>query len=116
MALQPVVQGPGYESASYGTVNYIDASAILGDGVLHTFLVNRSLAETARVEIDHPGGQLLGVQSAEIVTGNNPQVQNTFEQPDRIISRPFQAAAVRYGQACVELPPLSVAAVSFNTA
>lgn len=116
VALQPIVQGPGYESPSYGTVNYLDTSAILGDGVLHTFLVNRSLTESARVEIDHPGGQILGVQSAEIVTGLNPQVQNTYEQPDRIVSRPFQAVTVRDGQACVELPPLSVAAVSFRAA
>ena len=58
VAIQPAVSGPGYESPSYGRVNYIDTSAILGDGVLHTFLVNRSTSEEAEVEIDHASGKI----------------------------------------------------------
>ena len=51
VALQAVIHGPGYESRSYGFVHTIDASAILGEAVLHTFLINRSIEETAPVEI-----------------------------------------------------------------
>src|SRR6185295_12244361 len=51
IALQQVVTGPGYESPSYGFVHTIDTSAILGRGVLHTFLVNRDNDETATIQI-----------------------------------------------------------------
>ena len=114
ISLQPVVEGPGYESPSYGYVNEIDTSAILGDGVLHVFLVNRNLEESALVEVQHPGGQLTGVASAEIVSGTHPDERNTFEQPDRVTSQKFQAVSVKDGAAQLEIPPLSVVAVSFT--
>ena len=114
VALQPVVKGPAYESSSYGLTNFIDTSAILGDGVLHVFLVNRSLDETAQVEVQHPGGRLAGLDSAEIVTSSHPQACNTFEQPHQVVTQPFSAVSLQDGQASVELPPLSVAALTFR--
>ena len=115
VSLQPVVKGSGYESPNYGYVNHLDTSAILGDDVLHCFLVNRSLDESIQVEIQHPGGRLSGVASAEIVTGLHPESCNTFEQPDLITSRPFRAVSLQDSAAYVELPPLSVVAVTFQT-
>src|SRR6185295_11260309 len=61
VALQTLVNGPSYESPSYGAVHTIDASAILGEGVLHLFLINRSLAEAATVDLDNPGLRLQSV-------------------------------------------------------
>jgi alpha-N-arabinofuranosidase len=116
IALQPVVKGPGYESPSYGYVNEIDTSAILGESLLHVFLVNRNLKETALVEVHHPGGQLTGVESAEIVTGSHPEARNTFEQPHLITSQPFQSVSIKENVAHLEIPPLSVVALSFNCA
>jgi alpha-N-arabinofuranosidase len=114
VALQPVVKGPGYTSRSYGHVNVVDTSAILGEGMLHVFLVNRSLGEAAPVTIDFAGGQLEGVVSAELVTGPNAQIRNTYEQPRNIHSQPFTTARVQNGKATVELPPLSVAALTLK--
>jgi len=116
MALQPVVKGPGYTSRGYGYVNTIDTSAILGDGVLHVFLINRSLDETAPVTISFAGGGLEGVESAEMVTGSNAQVRNTYEQPRNVHSQPFKAVQLQNGKALAELPPLSVAALTFKIA
>lgn len=116
VSLQPVVQGPGYESPNYGDVTYLDASAILGDGVLHCFLVNRSLEESTQVDIQHPGGQISGVASAEIVNGLHPGTCNTFDRPDLITSHAFRAVSIQDGAAYVELPPLSVVALTFQTA
>ena len=116
VSLQPVVHGPGYDSPSYGFVNYLDTSAILGEGVLHAFLVNRSLDESAQVELHYPGGQLLGVGSAEIITGSCPDARNTFEQPSLIVSKPFQSVSITDGVAQLEIPALSVVAVTFKTA
>ena len=75
VAIQPAVSGPGYESPSYGRVNYIDTSAILGDGVLHTFLVNRSTSEEAEVEIDPASGKIIAVESAEVLSGTQPECE-----------------------------------------
>ena len=114
VALQPVVKGPGYASRSYGYVNTVDTSAIFGGGVLHVFLVNRSLSEAAPATIDLTGGRLESVASAEVVTGPSPQAGNSYEQPRNIQSRPFKAVQVQNGTAAVELPPLSVTALTFK--
>jgi alpha-L-arabinofuranosidase len=114
IAIQPAVTGPGYESPSYGRVNYIDTSAILGDGRLHTFLVNRSISEPAEVEVDHASGKIIAVESAEILCGTNPNTINTYEHPNAVCSRPLSTVKVDNGKASISLPPLSVAAVSFK--
>ncbi len=115
-ALVPVVQGPGYESASYGYVNNVDVSAILGDSVLHVFLVNRNITETARIEISAAGIALKSVQSAEVVTGPSAESSNTFEAADVITCRKLRNIKVEGEKAQLRLPPLSVAAVSFEIA
>ncbi len=51
VSLQTRVDGPSYKSQSYGRVHMIDASAILGESKLHLFLSNRSLDESAEVQI-----------------------------------------------------------------
>jgi alpha-N-arabinofuranosidase len=113
-AIRPVVLGPGYETHTYGHVNFVDASAILGDGLLHAFLINRSTDEPAEIEIDPAGARIEGVDSAEIFSGTDPKAQNTFENPGQILSRPFRAVKIADGKALVRLPPLSFAAVSLR--
>ena len=51
LALRPAVKGPTYEGKTNGRVHTIDASAVLGDGLLHVFLTNRDLTEKARVKV-----------------------------------------------------------------
>jgi alpha-L-arabinofuranosidase len=114
VAIQPVVIGPAYDSPSYGRVNTIDTSAILGDGVLHTFLINRSLTETTEVEIDPAGGKIESVESAEGMSGSDPNAHNTYEQPNTIRSMPLQTVKVSEGRASVQLAPLSVNAITFK--
>lgn len=116
IALLPSVSGPAYDSPSYGRVSAIDTSAILGDGVLHAFLVNRNIKETAEIEIDHGRGKLVSVISAEAVSGPTPDACNTYENPNVICSRPLQAVKISEGKASIQLPPLSVAAITFKTA
>lgn len=114
VSIQPVVIGPAYDSPSYGRVNYIDASAILGDGALHVFLVNRNLTEAAEVEIDYGGEAIESILSAEVVFGSNPKEINTFESPSQVIRRPLRSGVVREGKAIIQLPALSVAAITFR--
>ena len=114
ISLQPVVKGPGYESENYGYVSDIDISAILGDGVLNIFAVNRNLEETALVKIQHPGGEIRSVKSAEIVTGVNPSDSNTYEQPNLITNQPYLAAKIKGGVAQLEIPKISFVAITFE--
>lgn len=114
VAIQTAVSGPTFDSPSYGRVNYIDASAILGDGALHTFLINRNLSEIAEVEIDLAGEKVESVISAEVVHGLDPKASNTFENPNKVIRHPFRTVVVREGKAILQLPPLSVAAITFR--
>ncbi len=116
LALRPLVQGPGYESPQYGFVHDVDTSAILGDGVLHLFLVNRSLQASTRVETRLAGLRLASVQSAELVTGPSAAATNTFEDPDVVSLRPFSSVMVQDGNAALVIPPLSVVAVTFALA
>jgi alpha-N-arabinofuranosidase len=113
-ALQPVVRGPGYDSPSYGFVHTVDVSAILGNSELHVFLVNRSLDETAAVEINTPGLRLRSIQSAEVVTGPTAMAENTFNKPDVIRNQKFSQVQLNAENATVQLPPLSIVAISFN--
>jgi alpha-N-arabinofuranosidase len=115
IALQPVVKGPGYESASYGYVNDIDTSAVLGDELLHIFLVNRDLEEPARVQVHFPDGELKALESTEILSGTNPNDRNTYEQPARVACQPFSAVSIQDGLAIFGMPPLSIVAASFTT-
>ena len=114
-ALLPSVKGPAYDSPSYGRVNTIDTSAILGDGVLHTFLVNRNIRAAAEIEIEPGRGKLVSVMSAEVVSGPGPDVRNTYEDPNAICSQPLQTVKISEGKASVQLSPLAVAAITFRT-
>ncbi len=114
ISLRTVVQGPGYESEMNGFAHFVDASAILGEGVLHVFLVNRSLDEQAVVEILPAGIRLDSVKSAELVTGPHADARNTFDMPDVIHNQPFNNILLEESGATVQLPPLSITAISFN--
>ncbi|MBN1936072.1 MAG: alpha-N-arabinofuranosidase, partial [Anaerolineae bacterium] len=114
LALTQIIDGPCYTSVSYGEVAYVDSSAILGDGVLHVFLTNRSLNEAAPVTItvaDHP---IKALDRAELLTGPEPQAANTFEQPGLIAAHSFDQVKIAEGSAMAVLPPLSVAAMTFK--
>jgi alpha-L-arabinofuranosidase len=81
---------------------------------LHLFLVNRSQAGPAEVELAPSGMELTSVQSAEVVHGLSAFARNTFDQPDVIHNEPFNAVDLVKGQAILHLPPLSVTATSFT--
>ena len=116
VSLRPAVSGPQYDSASNGTVCTIDASAILDaeSERLHVFAINRDLTEPATVRVNVADRPIRGLQSAEILTGPDPKAANSFEDPDVIQSRPFADVSVTGGVATMSLPPLSVAATTFQ--
>lgn len=113
-SLRVAVDGPSYEGKVNGRVPYVDAAAILGDGVLHAFLVNRSDRAAAPVSIEPAGLSVEAAASAELLTGTGPKAANSFERPDAVTARPFDGVTVRAGKARLRLPPLSFAALTLK--
>ncbi len=114
VSLRCAVDGPGYEGKTNGRVSFVDASAILGEGILHVFATNRSLDEAAELRIDLADGSMASLESGELLTGPDPKAANSFEQPDVIARCDLEGVKVEAGAATVELPPLSFAAMTFR--
>lgn len=114
VSLRLAVDGPSYEGKTNGRVPYLDASAILGEGLLHVFLTNRSDRAAAPVSIEPAGLSAASLESAEILTGPGPKAANSFEHPEAVAARRFDDVSVRAGRARLRLPPLSMAALSLK--
>jgi alpha-N-arabinofuranosidase len=114
ISLQAVVQGPTYEGKTNGKVTVVDASAILNVQDLHVFAVNRSVTESVVVQVNLADREIAALGSAELLTGPDAKVANSFEQPNLIEAQPFDDVSIADGKATVELPPLSVAAITFR--
>lgn len=54
--------------------------------------------------------------SAELLSGPDAKAANTFEQPDLVVAHPFSQVQIHGGQATCQLPPLSLAALTFKLA
>ena len=113
VALQLVVDGPGYESAGNGRVEFVDASAILDGSTLHLFLTNRSVAAAADVTLAPADVSIVACRSAEVLTGPDAKAANSFELDDVVKPAPFQVDT-RAGRAHCQLPPLSFAALTLQ--
>jgi alpha-N-arabinofuranosidase len=112
IALRPSVVGPTYKSKTYGRVNYVDASAIVNGDTLHVFVTNRSLNHVAPLRVTVADRAIGELENAELLTGADPKAANTFEQPHTIQAQLFNDIRIVSGEARVELPPLSVAAMT----
>lgn len=114
ISLRCSVEGPSYEGATNGRVHIIDSSAILEEHRLHVFLTNRSTDETADVSIALADRSIISCESAEILTGSDPKSANSFEEPNVVITKPFENIHIDNNQAQYKLPPLSFVAITLN--
>jgi len=107
-SLQLMVDGPGYESKSNGYVHYVDASAILNGDELNVFIVNRDLEKPAEVTVHLGDRDVVGLVDAEILTGKDPKMANTYDCPGLVQSQAFTDLGVQGGKGVLKLPPMSV--------
>ena len=114
ISLQVGVDGPEYEGKTNGSTCYVDASAIVNKDALHVFLTNRSTNEPADVCIAPADVDIISMESAELLTGPDPKAANSFEDKDVIKPRNFEAASIKYGDATIQLPALSFAAMTLK--
>jgi alpha-N-arabinofuranosidase len=114
VSLQTVVNGPVYTGQTNGQVAYVDTSAILDGERLHLFAVNRSLTESAPIQLHLADRSILALENAELLTGPEAKAANSYEQPHLVKSRPWAEAQLENGQATFMLPPLSVTATTWR--
>ncbi|HWA82619.1 MAG TPA: alpha-N-arabinofuranosidase [Fimbriimonadaceae bacterium] len=108
VSLRTHIEGPGYKTARYGAVDYIDSSAILNGDQLSVFLVNRDLEAPAEVHVRLGDGNVRELVSAEFLTGKEPNATNTFESPHAVSSCDHDDICIKDGVATISLPPMSV--------
>jgi alpha-N-arabinofuranosidase len=109
-SLEVRVDGPTYKAGRYGTVPFLDSSAILDGDRLHVFLVNRSVDQPMDVRIALADRSVSGLVDAEYMSHRDPKAQNTFEQPNNVQSCAFDGVEISDGAAVLSLPPLALVA------
>jgi len=114
ISLKIHTEGPAYESSSYGRANYVDSSAILGQGKLHVFVTNRDTEGEAKVKVSPADFSIVSLENAEILSGNDAKASNSFENREAVVSKDFDEIKISKGHAVCKLPPLSFAAMTFR--
>jgi alpha-N-arabinofuranosidase len=76
--------------------------------------VNRSTGEAAPLRVEWLDGGVAALADAELLTGPDAKAANTFERPDVVAAHRFEAVRVAGGVASLELPPLSLVALSLR--
>jgi len=114
IALEMAIEGPSYQGAMHGRIRTLDASATADGDRLHVFATNRSLESAAPLRITLADRPIRSLETAEILTGDDPKAENSFEEPGRIRARQFEDVRPVAGGAVASLPPLSVVALSFE--
>ncbi len=107
IALQVEVNGAEMTSKSYGTVQTLDASAILNGNRVAVFCVNRSPSRELEITVDLATADFVQYQNGELVTGRSADAANTYADPCQVTSECFDGVRIEHGKAILVLPPLS---------
>ena len=112
-ALDVYVDVATYSTESTPNIPYIDVSASWDESREQgaCFIVNRHLSESITVTIDIADARSgLKAVNGEVVAGTDPKAHNTFDQPNAVVSQPFNGMSGQGQQIVVTVPPLSATA------
>lgn len=115
-ALRVEPRGPLVETAEYGAVPQLDATATIDpeSGAVALFAVNRSLTEPLAVEVDVRA--LRGAQPVEhLALYGERDATNTKDDPDHVVPRGMPTPEVQDGRLQVTLPAMSWNLVRLST-
>lgn len=115
-SLDVLVRAPRYETKKYGDVPVLDVAATHdpATGAQAIFIVNRSLIEPVATEVIWQNGTPQQVIQACQITGSDPQLANTFENPYVIVPQPLTGLKMDGNQLSLSLPPLSFTMVALK--
>ncbi|MDE0592658.1 MAG: hypothetical protein OSB68_05375, partial [Dehalococcoidia bacterium] len=110
ISLTPAVQSPTYDAGDRGEVDFIDASASFDEesGEMSLFLVNRSVDQDATVTIDLSDRKITSQGTVQTMTGDDPKLANTWEQPDNLVPTPG-SSTLSNNVLTIEVPKLGMA-------
>ena len=111
-ALRLAVSGPSYVGQAYGSVTYVDSSAILDGDILQLFLTNRSLTDEATVRVAVLDRSIAALKNGQVLAGSDPKAANSFEEPLKIAPRTLTDVRIAGGEAILVVPPISVTAAT----
>ncbi len=96
------------------TLPAISASASVDStGVVHISVVNIDASHTHDVEITMAGSPKTKVDG-RILQSSRLQDHNTFEEPEKVVPRPFRGVRLKKSQLTVKVPPFSVVVLSLE--
>jgi len=109
VALDAAVKSPMYATNKFGDMPLLDVSASYDEatGKQAVFVVNRSLNESVTLDVVWQDRAPKSVQAAHQLSGTDPKMSNSYEQPNRVVAAPIDAPAIEDGTATMVLPPLS---------
>jgi alpha-L-arabinofuranosidase len=100
-SLKVALESPTYDAGKRAGIPYLDASAVLGDGTLTVFVVNRSLDASVDLDVEALGfGKLVPLERVEL-TGADLKAGNSPERQD------VKPAKREFAAGPVSLPPRS---------
>jgi alpha-N-arabinofuranosidase len=114
-SLDVLVKAPMVETKQFDAVPILDVSASYDNETKRgaIFLVNRGLTEVVATDLIWQNGKVIQAAEAWQLAGNDPKDTNSWDEPNRLIANPISTPTVVDGQASIQLPPLSVTAVTF---
>lgn len=115
-ALDVLVKAPELETRQYGAVPVLDVSASYDNEIQQgaIFLVNRGQTETVATDLVWQNGKTIQAGKAWQLAGSDPKETNSWDEPNRLVANPLSTPTVIDGQATIQLPPLSVTAITFR--
>ena len=108
-ALDVRVTAPAVATQRYGAVPALDVSACYDAATQAgaVFLVNRGLTESVAADIIWQDGKAAQIEQAWRLAGTEPKEANSWDDPDRLVTKAIPAPDVEGGRAALCLPPLS---------
>jgi alpha-L-arabinofuranosidase len=107
--LQVNVDSPRYQTARFGAVPLLHATAVLDEssGAVTIFAVNRHQTESLPLRVDLRGPLPTDVVEHTALFDADPDAGNTLAAPERVGPTKVDCTTVRQGQLVATLPPLS---------
>ena len=112
-SLDLTVDAPMYATKQFGDMPLLDVSAAhdARAAANSIFIVNRSQTERLPLVIHWQDVNPSRITSAQQLSGTDPKAANSWENPNRLVSRPLYAPRIMDGKAELTLPPLSFTAL-----
>ncbi|ADI10533.1 alpha-L-arabinofuranosidase [Streptomyces bingchenggensis BCW-1] len=107
--LQVNVDSPTHETAKYGEVPLLHATAVVDEetGEVTVFAVNRDQTRPLPLEVDLRGLSVSRIVEHSVLADADPEARNTLTEPERVTPHPATGTALDGGVLRATLEPMS---------